>query len=469
MDTFFTILKKSLVATVFVIFAFAATYVPHNYNKIEPAQAVWSTLPGQMVALVEQAATAISTYASAAYDAITSWATDSLWTKEYVLDGIAWAVAKAIISSMVQTLVDWINSGFQGSPAFLQNLKNHLLQAADERIGQYISDLGALGSFICSPFRLDVQIAVALQYDQLRFEKGDGQPAPTCTLTGVIDNIEGFITGDFTDGGWDDWFDITATPQTYTPYGSVLAAQAGARVRILNAQNEEVKILDFGSGFLSGELCNIVQGGSGASRQECAINKPGKIIEEALSFNLDSGRQSLITADEIDEVIAALLSQLANAAITGAAGLLGLSGGTGQTYSGYAGGSYVNAVQTQQAGQVNTGNSRELMTNALATQQRYFALAEAYEVPLLAAINSTTTDALKLPAIQESYNETQVVKTNTTSYIASLNDIIARYDAAVAAGDTAAQATIVSQFTSLRVYSETQLTNSQNKWQRTLS
>lgn len=469
MDTFFAILKKSLVAIVFVIFAFVATYVPHNYNKIEPVEAAWSTFPGQMVALVEQAATAISTAASAAYDAITSWATDGLWTKEYVLDGIAWAVAKAIVSSLVQTLVDWINSGFQGSPAFLQNLKNHLLRAADERIGQYISDLGAIGSFICSPFRLDVQIAVALQYDQLRFEKGDGQPAPTCTLTGVIDNIEGFITGDFTDGGWDDWFDITATPETYTPYGAALSAQAGARVRILNAKNEEVKLLDFGSGFLSGKLCNIVQGGSGASSQECAINKPGKIIEEALSFNLDSGRQSLIAADEIDEIIAALLSQLANTAITGAAGLLGLSGGTGSTYTGYTGGSYVNALQNQQSGQVNTGDTRNLMLDALSTQQRYLALAQAYETPLLNAINATGTDPLKLPNISASYNETQTVITNATSYIATLSDIIARYDAAVAAGDTAAQAGIVSQFTSLRAYTEAQLGNSQTKWQKAIS
>lgn len=224
MDTFFTFLKKSLVATVFLVFAFVATYIPQPFNQVDTVEA--GGLTGQATEFtqiannVQLGAVNVATTASAGFNSITSWATGSLWLKENLLDGIGWAIAKRIVSSMVQSLINWINSGFQGSPMFLSDLKGFLLQVADEAIGEYISELGEIGSFICSPFRLDVQISVALQYQQARSNGGNGQPAPTCTLSGIIDNIEGFISGTFSEGGWNDWFDITATPQTYTPYGS---------------------------------------------------------------------------------------------------------------------------------------------------------------------------------------------------------------------------------------------------------
>ena len=39
MDTFFTLLKKGLVATMFVVFAFVATYIPQPYNNVNEVHA----------------------------------------------------------------------------------------------------------------------------------------------------------------------------------------------------------------------------------------------------------------------------------------------------------------------------------------------------------------------------------------------------------------------------------------------
>jgi len=39
MDTFFSLLKKGLVATVFIMFAFVATYIPQPYNNVQEAEA----------------------------------------------------------------------------------------------------------------------------------------------------------------------------------------------------------------------------------------------------------------------------------------------------------------------------------------------------------------------------------------------------------------------------------------------
>ena len=63
----------------------------------------------------------------------------------------------------------------------------------------------------------------------------------------------------------------------------------------------------------------------GVPTEDCFISTPGKIIEEQLSFNLDSGRQSLVAADEINEILGALIGFLAEEALTGIGGLLGLT------------------------------------------------------------------------------------------------------------------------------------------------
>jgi hypothetical protein len=252
MDTFFTLLKKSLVATMFIVFAFVATYIPQPYNHISEAEAGGvgggSNVIMQGVQNVTGIATTIASTVSSGLDAVSSWAVSNQWIKENILDGIGWALAKALVSRMVSSLVTWINSGFEGRPAFVQDIGGFMRETANQFAGEYIQSLGGIGSFVCSPFQLDIQIALDLQYRQNSMD----QPAPTCTLSGIIDNIEGFIDGgSFQEGGWKDWFRITATPQTYTPYGSAIAAQAGLRAGIINAQGEEMKLLDFGAGFLS--------------------------------------------------------------------------------------------------------------------------------------------------------------------------------------------------------------------------
>lgn len=478
MDTFFTLLKKSLVATMFIVFAFVATYIPQPYNPITEVEAGalggGSTEFTQIANNVQLGAVNVATTASAGFDSITSWATGSMWIKENVLDGIGWALAKRIVSSMVASLIDWINSGFQGSPAFVQDLKGFLLQAADEVIGEYIQDLGGIGSFICSPFRLDVQVSVAMQYQRARANGGDGQPAPTCTLSGIIDNIEGFIGGAFDQGGWKDWFKITSTPQTYTPYGAALSAQIGARARIINAQGEEIKLLDFGDGFLSGEICQAVHG-AGTAKQDCFISKPGKIIQEALSFNLDSGRQSLITADEINEVIAALLGQLANTVMTGAAGLLGLSSGTGYTYSGFDG-SYLDQMVASSTDGFNYDRAGELVEDALAIHIEYRDLAVEYEQELdTYATNILNTNSERKDAARAGRDDARSVIIETMgsfpppftpapgSLIDRLTDISDSFSNA--STTDLERLDLIQEYTELDLYTEADLNTSANNWE----
>jgi hypothetical protein len=454
MDKFFESLKKSLVAMLFVIVGFAMTYVPQvPSSHVQPAHA------GAGLANVSTEITQLGNNvllgAGNAINTITAGAVSSTWIKENVLDGLGWAIAKRIVSGMVRSLINWVNSGFQGSPSFIADLKGFLLNIADEEIGRVISELGDVGSFICSPFRLDVQISIATQYARSR----EGNNAPTCTLTGVIDNIEGFIAGIDPGNGLSDWLKITSTPQTYTPYGATLSAEASARARLINAEGQTLTEVNWGDGFLSQKLCQTV-GGTGDGT-DCTITKPGKVIQEALSFNLDTGRQSLVAADEINELVGALLNQLANKALTGVAGLLGLSGGTGYTYSDYDG-SYLDELVEEAGGQVTDagGGAKNTLISALDDEIAYRDLAISYRQTYAAFANNVTNPAedraRALTEVSNINSELEEVNEN----IIELIDLLFEYDEAA----TDRQVEILIAYTSLNLTSDSAASIDENEW-----
>lgn len=334
-DQFFNLLKKTMFAFVFILFGFATAYSPMVYVDDNGSTQVANVeIAHAGGAIVFDPSDFPQDVKNAVEGTLRTIDSAQQFLKAFSLDSIAWAIAKQILSNMAASIVDWINSGFEGSPAFVQDLGGFLQEAADTAIGRYINDIGGLGSFVCSPFRLDVQFAVALTFDVER----DGR---TCTLTDIIDNFEGFIAGErsFADGGWEDWFELTREPDS-TPYGAILTAQTEARAAIVNARGEQLDLLDFGEGFLSFEQCREIDTADG-DEEECWITKPGRVISDALTFQLETGPLSLIEADEINEIVGALLTQLTQKAITGTAGLLGLSEGTSATYSGYSRGSFV--------------------------------------------------------------------------------------------------------------------------------
>jgi hypothetical protein len=326
MDTLHKIVTRFGVGAFILFFTFVTTYVPNSIVPTEKAEAkglfgVVFDAPNFAV----NSGTLVSTSATAGATAVSANADVLQTTKDTTLDGIAWALAKSVVSEITSSIVDWINNGFQGSPAFVQDLEGLLITAADKTAGEYLQELGGDFSILCEPFKLDVRVALAIAYQTSR------NGGTSCTLTGALENLESFIDGEFgEEGGWDTWFEVTSNPTKYTPYGSFLDVQQKATARIINAKGQTVKELDFGGGFLSAKVCRQVEGANG-TKESCSISTPGKVIQEALTFQLSTGQRSLIEADEVNEIIAALFGQLAKQAIVGAAGLLGLSDDTGYT------------------------------------------------------------------------------------------------------------------------------------------
>ena len=207
---------------------------------------------------IETLFTTLGTYAGNAIEYSTNY-------KELVLDGIAYSIAKLILRQLTSSVVEWINSGFKGNPAFVTNPAAFFGGLADETIGNLISKNGDL-AFLCSPFSIDVRIAIALKYKSFRKKI-------TCTLSDVIRNatnaaqgatINGFTAGDFSQGGWPAFASLSTEPQNNI-YGAYLAADSEVSARIGNLQLMKRDELNQGKGFLSYTTCkpNPVAGDAG--------------------------------------------------------------------------------------------------------------------------------------------------------------------------------------------------------------
>lgn len=281
--------------------------------------------------------------------------------KNYVLDHLATVLAKQILHQMTTSVINWINSGFQGSPAFITNPEGFFLDAADQVTGAFLSQGGPLAQ-LCSPFGVDIRIALALQQSS-RISK-----RYTCTLGRIINNFEnlpgsisvngrsvdGFMGGDFRQGGWPAFISMTTEPQNNI-YGAYLQAQGDLQAQILGNKAKIDLDLNRGKGFLSWQNCKelgtidpyddaelaeaelLTQGDAGVTTKansdgtityrSCSTDTPGSVISGVLEKQLNVPATELELADDINAVINALMSQLVTQMLGG--GLRSLSGGSG--------------------------------------------------------------------------------------------------------------------------------------------
>ncbi|TAL48827.1 DUF5011 domain-containing protein [Patescibacteria group bacterium] len=256
------------------------------------------------------------------------------------LDGLAWVAAKVAASAITQSITNWAKRGFEGGPLFATDPEQFFLGVGDVVAGDFIrsSGFGAL----CSPFRLEVQQAIALNYNSSRIRSRDPYIG-SCTLSGVVQNVDQFIKGDFSQGGWGGWYQLTQTPQG-NPYSAVLDAQAQLSVRLAGEKSIELTRLNWADGFLSFSDClerddfaDAQSGmtGSGKCLKRGPTKTPGVVIEEGLNQVLGTKQRSLEVADELDETIGAVIDAIIGKVlgeVFGGSGLFNgqqLSGGSG--------------------------------------------------------------------------------------------------------------------------------------------
>lgn len=220
-------------------------------------------------------------------------------------------LGRLAVQAITDSTVDWINSGFDGQPAYVQDFGQFFDKVADQSAGEFIqsSDL----AFLCSPFQLQVKIAIAQSYANRK-----SSSAGSCTLTGVTSNINSFLNGNFSDGGWPAFLELTTVPSN-NPYAGFVQGQIMLGNKIVYDTNNAKESVSPG-GFLSQTQksnCKIrtTKDPDGTSRKEeygCTykIVTPGSVIEDSLHTAMDGQLDSLQLGESIDQILGALSNQL---------------------------------------------------------------------------------------------------------------------------------------------------------------
>lgn len=268
---------------------------------------------------------------------ITAGGTTVNTLKETVGDGFAWFALNMVIERLAASTINWINTGFKGSPAYITSSENYFLDIGNKIAGEFIANDPRL-SQLCGPISARVRIALTSNYI--------GERQWQCTLSEVTGNLEDFM-GDFSQGGWDNFFEVTQRDQN-NPIGAYLQAQNELSLQLSSAQETKKMELQWSSGFLSKKECvRYDKGAPGETVQmerllvgidpegneiyqeqirqklpdvppkclEERTSTPGSVIENQLNDVLGLGNKRLSVADELNEIIASLLNQLTAKAI----------------------------------------------------------------------------------------------------------------------------------------------------------
>lgn len=296
-------------------------------------------------------------------------------TKEDLLDGLAWMVAKVAVQSMTRSIVNWINSGYEGSPAFSQNLNRDLRQVSDAIAGAFLTDF--FEANIDTPFVSQARAAVSVYY---LMSSGDAlEQRLKYTLAGYARRSTDFIRGDWSGGGLSGLYGLTFRCEN-DPNCASLLIQEKLIVSIDAHAQKLLHEFNAGRGFLSwqGKCHDDASVSSGKNKstslsdeKKCAkydVVTPGSVVEQTLVDSLGSGVRQLELADSINEIVSAVVMQMVGQ-VLGGGGLAGLStpsasGGTRPIDQATDPTGYATSLNAGFLRQVETERSRALATKA---------------------------------------------------------------------------------------------------------
>ncbi len=235
-------------------------------------------------------------------------------------------MAQRILANITNSLVTWIQSGFQGNPGFVTNIDDLVSQSSNEAIGHFINSTAL--SFLCQPFSLQVRLALATQFSAQQYSG--------CTLTQIDQNIQNFGN---TTQAWQSWLKISTIPMNnqfgaYVQLSSQLGSQLNTRVQNINNElQRNLGFLDFKTcpgGYVvdavdgePGETIPSQQGSSGAYCPHLVSTTPGSVVQGAINTRFGAEYNELAVGDDINQILGALVNEMVSKTLTGAGGLLG--------------------------------------------------------------------------------------------------------------------------------------------------
>lgn len=419
-----TLLKY--IIPIFLICSFViAAYVPSAHTrKVEAADIATETT--QLLNNIQLQYDVIK-------NTITAAATSALQYKETVLDPLAWLLTNIILQKMTRDIISWINSGFKGKPAFITNMGHFLTDVADQVVGTYLADSSPYFKFICSPFKLQLQVSLKAKYAANRNFQS------TCSISQVVKNLDGFINGNFYEGGWNGWYSMVMDPQNNV-YGQQFLLSEDLSAKITNARGQELSYLSYGNGLMGVKQCDDAVDSNGFVEVNCKTVTPGTAIVNQLNSALDIPQKRLIQADEFKEILDALFTQLVMKMLSGAGGLLGL---TDSTVSGGTGNYFDQIDNSSNA----TQSSNSPIDSVLSNEQKYLdALNSTLNLLQDAQSYRGTSGTCSSPGLTSELSS--LLSSTQSAVIASQGTIntIQGYRSAYQSTDQTVKATVLTDF-----------------------
>ena len=177
--------------------------------------------------------------------------------------------AKRLLAQMTQSTIDWINSGFHGSPLFLENPESFFRDIAKFQVRQLVDLIGY------DTFRFPFGRETALQViDSYKRQLADNAQY---TLSKVINDPDLLVRyrNDFNVGGWNGFLINTQYPQNnYLGFNMIIQQNLASQLEgTLMTPAQKVKdTLQYGMGFLSPQECET---NKNYNKDFNEFNKPG--------------------------------------------------------------------------------------------------------------------------------------------------------------------------------------------------
>lgn len=443
-----------------------------------PVTEVGPNLIKSTISAAANVGTKVSTHLTAGSTAISAGKDTRDILEDYVLKPLALALGRAAIKSITTSTVNWINGGFQGSPAFATDLKKNLRQVADGVAQNFLTELSNSSS-IHSPFIDSLVTNIGTAYylyssrDALAAQLKD-------TLSESSRDAAAFRAGDFQQGGWNAYWSTYMNPAN-NPFGAQMIASQALAERITTTINQRTQELAWGSGFMSwrgdcldkpntsAHTGNVGTGATSGSAQgsvgsqgtgsvgstnsagglsaaeraalapstpsshslsdaegclEREIVTPGSYILNKANVSTDSPLRQLELAQSIDAIVGALAQQLISQALGGANGLRGASkpsqGGGAAPVTATNSTTQSAIIETQEGLAISMQSSISQVSAWKSDSQTI--VNAALSAKSVCTNNPQTLNETVEPALATA--QAAIVKAN--SLLATLNDLVAK-------------------------------------------
>lgn len=244
-------------------------------------------------------------------------------------DSIGYCIVNSMIDYIARSTIAWAKSGFNGNPAFIENPGKFFKEIGDIEASSFLNTLayGVLGQSICEPFRAQIVLTIARDYLNNSGDSGyygsagysgggynsgigNARTFGGCTLDDAKNNLKGFLKGNFNQGGWNSWLQISQV-DTNNPYAVYLSLSSQLKGRIDQKKTIANTELSWNKGFLSYRKCE----NKNMKPEDCPIVTPGNLIEDQLAKTLNLSKERLVLAEKFDQVLNVVINELINTAL----------------------------------------------------------------------------------------------------------------------------------------------------------